>query len=127
MTLAQIGRQLGEHEATVSRKLTRIRQTLRERIDAALRDELRLGPDEIRACYRQALEDGTVSARGLRLVVSAERLRGDVAANAAGLRRACRAGENPGCRAGGKNRLLIRSKERGRDAVELREHEQRRT
>jgi RNA polymerase sigma-70 factor len=72
MTLAQIGRQLGEHEATVSRKLTRIRQTLRERIDAALRDELRLGPDEIRACYRQALEDGTVSARGLRLVVSAE-------------------------------------------------------
>ncbi len=72
MTLAQIGRQLGEHEATVSRKLTRIRQTLRERIDAALRDELRLGPEEIRACYRQALEDGTVSARGLRLVVSAE-------------------------------------------------------
>jgi RNA polymerase sigma-70 factor len=72
MTLAQIGRQLGEHEATVSRKLTRIRQTLRERIDAALRDELRLGPEEIKACYRQALEDGTISARGLRLVVSAE-------------------------------------------------------
>jgi RNA polymerase sigma-70 factor len=72
MTLAQIGRQLGEHEATVSRKLTRIRQTLRERIDTALRDELRLGPEEIRACYRQALDDGTVSARGLRLVVSAE-------------------------------------------------------
>ena len=72
MTLAQIGRQLGEHEATVSRKLTRIRQTLRERIDAALRDELRLGPEEIKACYRQALEDGTVSAGGLRLVVSAE-------------------------------------------------------
>jgi RNA polymerase sigma-70 factor len=70
MTLAQIGRQLGEHEATVSRKLTRIRQTLRDRIDTALRDELRLGPDEIRACYRQALEDGTVSAGGLRLVVS---------------------------------------------------------
>jgi RNA polymerase sigma-70 factor, ECF subfamily len=72
MTLAQIGRQLGEHEATVSRKLTRIRQTLRERIDAALRDELRLGPEEIRDCYRQALEDGTVSARGLRLVVSTD-------------------------------------------------------
>jgi RNA polymerase sigma-70 factor len=70
MTLAQIGRQLGEHEATVSRRLTRIRQTLRERIDAALRDELRLGPDEIKDCYRQALEDGTVSAPGLRLVVS---------------------------------------------------------
>jgi RNA polymerase sigma-70 factor, ECF subfamily len=70
MTLAQIGRQLGEHEATVSRKLTRIRQTLRERIDAALRDELRLGPEEIGACYRQAMEDGTISARGLRLVVS---------------------------------------------------------
>jgi RNA polymerase sigma-70 factor, ECF subfamily len=72
MTLAQIGRQLGEHEATVSRKLTRIRQLLRERIDAALREELRLGPEEIRACYRQALEDGTISARGLRLVVAVE-------------------------------------------------------
>jgi RNA polymerase sigma-70 factor len=83
MTLAQIGRQLGEHEATVSRKLTRIRQTLRERIDAALRDELRLGPDEIRACYRQALEDGTVSARGLRLVVSAEENTGENAGETA--------------------------------------------
>jgi RNA polymerase sigma-70 factor, ECF subfamily len=72
MTLAQIGRQLGEHEATVSRKLTRIRQTLRDRIDAALRDEMRLGPDEIRACYREALEEGTVSAHGLRLAVSAD-------------------------------------------------------
>lgn len=72
MTLSQIGRQLGEHEATVSRKLTRIRQTLRDRIDAALRDELRLGPDEIKACWRQALEDGTVAPRGLRLVVPAE-------------------------------------------------------
>jgi RNA polymerase sigma-70 factor len=81
MTLAQIGRQLGEHEATVSRKLTRIRQTLRERIDAALRDELRLGPEEIRACYRQALEDGTVSARGLRLVVSAGENAGENAAD----------------------------------------------
>jgi hypothetical protein len=72
MTLSQIGRQLGEHEATVSRKLTRIRQTLRDSIDAALRDGLRLGAEEIKACWRQALEDGTVSPRGLRLVVSAE-------------------------------------------------------
>ena len=84
MTLAQIGRQLGEHEATVSRKLTRIRQTLRERIDAVLRDELRLGPDEIKDCFRQALEDGTVSARGLRLVVSTEEHAGNPGVGASG-------------------------------------------
>ena len=72
MTLSQIGRQLGEHEATVSRKLTRIRQTLRDRVESALRDELRLGPEEIKACWRQALEEGTVEPRGLRLVVPAE-------------------------------------------------------
>jgi RNA polymerase sigma-70 factor len=94
MTLAQIGRQLGEHEATVSRKLTRIRQTLRERIDAALRDELRLGPDEIRACYRQVLEDGTVSVRGLRLVVSA----GENEENAAPA--SLSSGRKPGLRGG---------------------------
>lgn len=70
MTLAQIGRVFGEHEATVSRKLQRIRQTVRERIDGHLREALRLGPDEIRDCYRCALEEGTVSVRGLKLVVS---------------------------------------------------------
>jgi RNA polymerase sigma-70 factor, ECF subfamily len=68
LTLAQIGRRLGEHEATVSRKLQRIRHALRERIDGQLRQELHLGPDEIRECYRCALEAGTVSMRGLRLV-----------------------------------------------------------
>lgn len=70
MTLAQIGRLFGEHEATVSRKLQRIRQALRERIDGHLREQLRLGPDEIRDCYRCALEEGTVSVSGLKLVVA---------------------------------------------------------
>jgi RNA polymerase sigma factor (sigma-70 family) len=70
LTLAQIGRRLGEHEATVSRKLTRIRQTLRDCIDEHLRTAQRLGPDEIRDCYRWALEDGTIAADGLRLVTA---------------------------------------------------------
>jgi RNA polymerase sigma-70 factor len=68
MTLAQIGKLFGEHEATVSRKLQRIRQHLRERVDASLREELRLGPDEIRECYRRALEQGGLSASALKLV-----------------------------------------------------------
>jgi RNA polymerase sigma-70 factor (ECF subfamily) len=38
LTLAQIGRLVGEHEATVSRKLERARKTLRAGIEAALRE-----------------------------------------------------------------------------------------
>jgi len=77
MTLAQIGRLFREHEATVSRKLQRIRQTLRERVDAHLRERLQLGPDEIRDCYRQALDEGSLTAHGLRLVTSQHDARGE--------------------------------------------------
>jgi hypothetical protein len=38
LTLAQIGRLAGEHEATVSRKLERARKALRVAIEAALRE-----------------------------------------------------------------------------------------
>ena len=58
MTLAAVGRLLGEHEATVSRKLQKTRDQLKAAIDAVLTTELRLGPEERRACYEQAIQLG---------------------------------------------------------------------
>jgi RNA polymerase sigma-70 factor len=58
LTLAAVGRLLGEHEATVSRKLQKTRDQLKAAIDAVLTTELRLGPDERRACYEQAIQLG---------------------------------------------------------------------
>lgn len=57
MTLAEIGRLLGEHEATVSRKLDRIRRRLRHAVEQELAETSRLTADEIRLCYQYALED----------------------------------------------------------------------
>jgi RNA polymerase sigma-70 factor (ECF subfamily) len=57
MTLAELGRLLGEHEATVSRKLDRIRRGLRAQLERSLAGEHRLTPAEIRLCYQYALED----------------------------------------------------------------------
>ena len=57
MTLAQVGRLLGEHEATVSRKLDRARRHLRAQVERSLAANDRLGTDEIRLCYEYALEE----------------------------------------------------------------------
>ncbi|MCL5287046.1 MAG: sigma-70 family RNA polymerase sigma factor [Acidobacteria bacterium] len=57
LTLAQIGRLLGEHEATASRHLERTRRELRKQVDAALRDEKRLSDAQIRLCYEYAMEE----------------------------------------------------------------------
>ena len=56
MTLAQIGRMLGEHEATVSRRLTKTRRAVREKIEAALRAE-GLGTQEIEECVASVAAD----------------------------------------------------------------------
>jgi RNA polymerase sigma-70 factor (ECF subfamily) len=56
LTLAQIGRLLAEHEATVSRKLDRTRQDVRKRVDAALRSEKKLSEAQLRLCYEYARE-----------------------------------------------------------------------
>jgi len=56
LTLAQIGKLLDEHEATVSRKLERTRKDLRGRIDAALR-ERKLSDAQLRLCYEYAREE----------------------------------------------------------------------
>jgi RNA polymerase sigma factor (sigma-70 family) len=61
MTLAAIGRLLGEHEATVSRHLTRTRQVLKQEMERHLREDAKLGPREVDECLAAAAEDsGTI-------------------------------------------------------------------
>ena len=57
LTLAQIGRITGEHEATVSRHLARTRRDLRGAVERALRDEARLTAAEIERCFELAIDD----------------------------------------------------------------------
>lgn len=68
MTLAEIARLFREHEATASRKLTRIRQALRQGIDQQLTRSHGFAPAQVRQCYEYALEDGGVHLTGLKLV-----------------------------------------------------------
>lgn len=57
LTLLQIARLLGEHESTVSRRLTRIRGDIRIKVERALRHEHRLSNEQIALCYGYASED----------------------------------------------------------------------
>jgi len=57
LTLAQIGRLLGEHEATVSRKLDRARRDLRKQVEGELRDKKRLSDAQVQLCYEYAREE----------------------------------------------------------------------
>jgi RNA polymerase sigma factor (sigma-70 family) len=57
LTLASIGRQLGEHEATVSRHLARSRRELRAAVERRLRDDHGLDPPAIETCWRLILAD----------------------------------------------------------------------
>lgn len=57
MTLAQIGRLLGEHEATVSRQLSKTRQTLRTHIESHLREQGRLDDAGIATCFEAVVAD----------------------------------------------------------------------
>jgi RNA polymerase sigma-70 factor len=68
LTLAAIGRLLGEHEATVSRKLQKTRDQLKAAIDAALTAELKLGAEEVRHCYEAAIRAGGLDPARLRVV-----------------------------------------------------------
>jgi len=56
LTLAETGRLLGEHEATVSRQLARTRRTIREQVEGHLRD-VGLGDLQIAECFSHAAED----------------------------------------------------------------------
>jgi len=57
LTLAQIGRLLGEHEATVSRKLERTRREIRKHVEGALRQEKKLSAAQLQLCYEYAREE----------------------------------------------------------------------
>jgi len=57
LTLAQIGRITGEHEATVSRHLSRTRRALREAIERQLREQAHLSSGQIERAVELALED----------------------------------------------------------------------
>jgi RNA polymerase sigma-70 factor len=50
LTLAQIGRLLGEHEATVSRKLERARRAIRSAAEQHLREQCRLSSADVQLC-----------------------------------------------------------------------------
>jgi RNA polymerase sigma-70 factor (ECF subfamily) len=55
--LAEIGRLVGEHEATVSRKLERTRREIRKRVEEALRQEKKLSAAQLQLCYQYAREE----------------------------------------------------------------------
>jgi RNA polymerase sigma factor (sigma-70 family) len=57
LTLAEIGRVTGEHEATVSRHLTRTRRSIRDDLERHLRDEERLSDAAIAQGFGYAMED----------------------------------------------------------------------
>jgi len=65
MKLAEIGRQLGEHESSVSRNLERIRRELRALAEQHLRDAFSLSDAEIQQCFEYAAEDVPIDFRQL--------------------------------------------------------------
>ena len=57
LTLAQIGRLLKEHEATVSRHLARTRRTIRDEIERQLRADAKMSDAEMALCFECVMED----------------------------------------------------------------------
>ncbi len=57
LTLAQTGRVLGEHEATVSRHLARTRKALRIDLERRLREDAGLSEADVAACVASMSED----------------------------------------------------------------------
>jgi RNA polymerase sigma-70 factor, ECF subfamily len=57
LTLAQVGRLTGEHEATVSRQLAKTRSTLRKDVEEQLRGDAQLTDDEIARCLSSVVND----------------------------------------------------------------------
>lgn len=63
MKLAEIGRQLGEHESSVSRSLERIRRELRAHTGKYLNESFSLGEAEIQQCFEYAAEEALIDFR----------------------------------------------------------------
>jgi RNA polymerase sigma-70 factor (ECF subfamily) len=57
LTLAQIGRALGEHEATVSRNLGRARREIRTRVERHLREQEHMEAAQIEECFAAVVND----------------------------------------------------------------------
>jgi RNA polymerase sigma-70 factor (ECF subfamily) len=57
LTLAETGRMLGEHEATVSRQLARTRRAIRAEVERHLREEAGLSEAEIDRCVKCVTEN----------------------------------------------------------------------
>ena len=57
LTLAETGRVLKEHEATVSRQLARTRRAIRAAVEQQLRDEAGLNDDQVAACFAWVADD----------------------------------------------------------------------
>ena len=57
LTLAETGRILGEHEATSSRQLARVRRVIRDRVELELRVERGLTDAEVAQCFECVTED----------------------------------------------------------------------
>ena len=57
LTLAQIGRALGEHEATVSRNLGRARREIRADVERQLREQEHMDSSQIEDCFAAVVED----------------------------------------------------------------------
>jgi RNA polymerase sigma factor (sigma-70 family) len=57
LTLAAIGRMLGEHEASVSRHLTRARREIRAAVERTLREEHGMDEPAIVECFRSVVTD----------------------------------------------------------------------
>jgi len=57
LTLLEIGKLLGEHEATASRKIERARQEVRRNVETALRGEKKLSEAQLRQCFEYAREE----------------------------------------------------------------------
>jgi len=57
LTLAQIGRLMGEHEATSSRHLARTRSVLRQNVEHQLKHESGLSDADVRRCFASVSDD----------------------------------------------------------------------
>ena len=57
LTLAAIGRMLGEHEGTVSRHLTRTRRAIRDAVETGLRRDHGFDAPTIAECFRAVVDD----------------------------------------------------------------------
>jgi hypothetical protein len=57
LTLAETGRLLKEHEATVSRQLARTRRAIRDEVERQLRQVDGLSVSQIEECFASAADD----------------------------------------------------------------------